>query len=41
MLSNDMYRDHIAAGTIDDAFMKKHAAKFQWMPGNQLFPMLI
>jgi len=40
VLSNDMYRDHIAAGTITEGWMKKHAAKFSWIGGNQLFPML-
>ena len=40
VLSNDMYRDHVASGTVDDAWMKKHAVKFSWMQNNKFFPML-
>ena len=40
VISNDMYRDHVASGMIDDAWMRKHAIKFSWLPRNGFFPML-
>lgn len=40
VLSNDMYRDHVAAGIVTQEWMTKHAVKFSWLPRNSFFPLL-